>query len=101
MTFHMNPQRGQHMGGEEHGGSSGEHGGGNEHEHGGKLPDIHIKSHSAGHTVHIMHQDGRHESHEHAHGDTEGMAEHVHNYLGGEQRPENEGEAGSESERVI
>ena len=86
----MNRQRGRHMsGGEEH------HGG----EHQAK-PDIHIKSHSGGHTVHVMHQDGRHEKHEHEDGDTQGIAEHVHELLGngdqgtgesgGEPRPENE-----------
>jgi hypothetical protein len=80
----MNPQRGRHM----QGGKSEEHG-----EHGGK-PHMFIHSHSTGHTVHVFHNDGSHEAHEHPHGDTEGMAEHIHNELGGEQRPENDGQGG-------
>lgn len=86
MVFGMNPQRSRHMGGEEHG----EHGGGGQ----GAKPSIFIHSHSGGHTVHVFHHDGSHEAHEHSSGDTESMAEHVHNYLGGEQRPEDE-DAGS------
>lgn len=83
MAFGMNPQRARHMsGGEE------EHQGGNEHK-----PHIHIHSHQGGHTVHVMHHDGTHEKFEHGHGDAEGMAEHIHHYLGGEQRPEDQGQA--------
>jgi len=79
----MNRQRGRHMGG----GNSEEH-------HGGEAkPQIHIHSHSSGHTVPIMHPDGQHEKHEHEDGDAEGMAAHIHEHLGdgapaGEQRPE-------------
>ena len=79
---YMNPHHGRHMSGKEEtppepkggkkGGSQG---------HGGK-PHIHIHSHSAGHTVHVMHSDGRHESHEHPAGDTEGIASHIHENLG-------------------
>ncbi len=68
----MNKQHGEHMkqGASEH------------HGEGGGKPSIHIHSHSAGHTVHIMHPDGRHEQHEHEHGDAEGIAQHVHEHLG-------------------
>ena len=47
-----------------------------------RAPNIHIHSHSKGHTVHIMHHDGQHEQHEHAHGDADGIAEHIHQHLG-------------------
>lgn len=85
---HMNPQRGRHMGAKDESQSG---------DHQGK-PDIHIKSHEQGHTLHVMHQDGRHEKFEHEDGDTHGMAEHLHEQLGndgsdreqGEQRPEND-----------
>lgn len=83
----MNRQRGRHMSGGQ------EQGGGNQ----AKKPQITIHSHSAGHTVHIMHPDGQHEQHEHEDGDSHGIAEHIHEHLGnggadghGEQRPEEE-----------
>lgn len=55
-----------------------------EHEHGGgNHPQIHIHSHAKGHTVHVMHSDGRHEKHEHESGDTEGIKSHIDTQLGG------------------
>lgn len=69
---YMNPARGRHMSGED-----GKDKGGK-----GKHPHIHIHSHPKGHTVHIMHPDGRHEMHEHAKGDAEGISEHIHQHLG-------------------
>lgn len=45
-------------------------------------PSIFHHSHSAGVTTHIFHHDGRHEMHEHQHGDAEGMAQHVHDHHG-------------------
>ena len=47
-----------------------------------RAPHIHIHSHSKGHTVHVMHSDGGHDQHEHAPGDAEGIAEHIHNHIG-------------------
>jgi len=47
-----------------------------------KPPHIHIHSHDKGHTVHIMHHDGTHEKHEHAPGDVDGIAAHLHEHLG-------------------
>lgn len=73
----MNPQHGAHMRGEAPSGDveekSGQH----------HPPHISIHSHAKGHTVHIMHHDGRHEKHEHARGDVEGIAAHIHKHLGG------------------
>jgi len=46
-------------------------------------PSIHIHSHAAGHTVHIMHKDGTHTKTEHSHGDAEGIAAHIHKHIGG------------------
>lgn len=74
----MNKARGRHMSGEAMGGEQRPE---NEH-HAGALPDIHIKSHANGHTVHIMHQDGRHEPFEHEHGDTDGIKAHIDEHLG-------------------
>jgi hypothetical protein len=84
---YMNRQRGRHMGAHDEQQSG---------DHQGK-PDIHIKSHAKGHTVHVMHQDGAHEKFEHDPGDTEGMAEHVHNFLGGGA---GSGDHGSENEQL-
>lgn len=72
MATFMNKQRERHMSGGEEGKGGG----------GGAKPSIHIHSHSKGHTVHIMHSNGMHEKHEHAHGDAEGIAQHVHTHLG-------------------
>jgi len=52
---------------------------------GGSHPHIAVHSHSAGHTVHITHPDGRHESHDHAAGDAEGIAAHIHQHIGGQE----------------
>lgn len=82
MAFGMNPQRAKHMGQE--------HGGGHEapaegkHEGGGSHPHIFIHSHAKGHTVHIHHPSGEHEMHEHPKGDSEGIASHIHEHIGGE-----------------
>lgn len=51
---------------------------GGEKSHGGggtksKHPHMHIHSHEAGHTLHVMHEDGSHEMHHFAPGDTAGM----------------------------
>jgi hypothetical protein len=59
---------------------AGEHEGAHE---GAGHPHIFVHSHSKGHTVHIHHQDGRHEKHEHAKGDAEGIAAHIHEHYGG------------------
>lgn len=44
-----------------------------EHKGGGKHPHVHIHSHEAGHTMHVMHEDGSHEMHHFGPGDTAGM----------------------------
>lgn len=78
----MNPQYGKHL-------SEGEHGdhkpaGDVEQESGQhKKPHISIHSHAKGHTVHVMHHDGSHTKHEHAHGDVEGMKAHIDKHLSG------------------
>ena len=77
----MNPQHGRHMRGEEDGRSEDK----NKSKGGGKHPHIAIHSHSKGHAVHITHPDGRVESHEHAHGDAEGIAAHIHEHIGGKE----------------
>jgi hypothetical protein len=46
-------------------------------------PHVHIHSHDAGHTMHVMHQDGSHEMHHFAPGDTAGMQEILQAHLGG------------------
>jgi hypothetical protein len=92
MSSHfMNPAVGRHMtegrkamsetdsahGGTEKGGKAGS-----------KMPQMHIHTHSKGHTVHVMHANGKHEQHEHAHGDTEGMKAHIDQHFGsGEAAP--------------
>lgn len=83
---YMNPQRAKHMSGED----------GKEKKGGKKHPSIHIHSHAKGHTVHIMHPDGRHEMHEHGHGDTEGMKQHLDTHLraAGQDHGEGGGEGG-------
>jgi hypothetical protein len=47
-----------------------------------------------------MHSSGKHEKHEHSHGDSEGIAEHIHKNLGGGamsgQSDEGEAEQGHE-----
>jgi len=81
----MNPQRARHMSG------------GSSEEHGGEAkPHIFVHSHKNGHTVHLFHNDGSHEEHEHGH-DAASVADRVHESLGGEQRPEHDNEAGAES----
>jgi hypothetical protein len=82
----MNRQRGRHMGGDKEAGGALD-------ESKSEKPDINIKSHANGHTVHIMHPDGRHEQHPHDAGDVEGIAAHIHEHLGsgqgdGQQRPD-------------
>lgn len=81
----MNPQRERHM---HEGGVHGE-------SHGHGKPDVHVKSHKGGHTVHILHQDGAHEDGG-THHDAESVAEQVKHALGGsssrEQRPGEEEE---------
>ena len=71
-----------------------------EHKGAGGHPHIHIHSHSGGHTVHIMHPDGRHEKHEHAHGDAEGMAQHIHTHFGGGEGSAPEGHEGTGEEML-
>lgn len=84
MSHFMNPQRGKHMGNHEPAFESKS----NEEENDGggessdEKPQIHIHSHEKGHTVHVMHKDGRHEKHEHGHGDTEGVKQHIDKHLG-------------------
>ena len=51
-------------------------------------PSIHIHSHTGGHTVHILHKDGRHEMHQHGHGDTDGISQHIQTHLGAGSAPE-------------
>lgn len=78
---YMNKRHGEHMEGHEEAPEPK----GKEKGKGGKHhPSIHIHSHSGGHTVHVMHGDGRHEMHEHQSGDAEGVAQHVHDNLGGQ-----------------
>lgn len=78
----MNKQREAHMSGKAPGGHADEAEGGHEgHASAAHLPSIHIHSHAKGHTVHILHKDGRHEKHEHEAGDASGMAEHLQNHL--------------------
>jgi hypothetical protein len=60
-------------------------------------PSIHIHSHSAGHTVHIMHKDGRHTKTEHQSGDTEGIKAHIEQHLGS---PEGNDHGGSSEEEM-
>jgi len=88
---YMNPARGSHMRGEDE--DKGRSGGKSKH------PQIHIHSHAKGHTVHIMHGDGRHEEHEHERGDTKGIKQHIDMHLGagntGQDHGENDG-AGDE-----
>lgn len=86
--FFMNKKVGEHMGAsheEMHGGEKApaaaahsEH-----HEEGGNHPQIHIHSHAKGHTVHVMHSDGRHEKHDHESGDAEGLKSHIDEHIGG------------------
>jgi hypothetical protein len=49
-----------------------------------EAPSIHVHSHAKGHTVHILHPDGQHEQHEHEPGDADGIAQHIHEHIGGE-----------------
>lgn len=57
--------------------------GGGSHRH----PHMHVHSHEAGHTLHVMHDDGSHEMHHFAPGDHAGMsgvmAEHMAGAGGG------------------
>jgi len=50
---------------------------------GGKHPHMHIHSHEAGHTMHVMHDDGSHEMHHFAQGDTAGMKSVMDEHMGG------------------
>ena len=77
----MNPAHGAHMGQKAHDVPAKE--AGDVHASSGQhhMPSIHIHSHAQGHTVHIMHPDGKHEKFEHEAGDSDGMAEHLHNHL--------------------
>lgn len=92
--FQMNKQRQAHSEGEtgnekdaqDVDSGSGQHG----------APHIHISSHEKGHTVHIMHKSGKHESHEHAHGDAEGIAAHIHQHLGSGSGSTTEDSSGDE-----
>ena len=86
--MHMNPQRGRHMSG-------------NSEELGGETkPHIFVHSHKNGHTVPVFHNDGSHEKHEHGH-DAASVADRVHESLGGEQRPENDMGAESDSGQAV
>ena len=98
MTF-MNKQRGAHMGHKEEPVTS-HHGSDKEpnQDHGGEAPDIMIKSHAKGHTVTIMHHDGRSESHEHSKGDTEGIKAHIDQHIGGAPGQDHGGSSGSNEE---
>jgi hypothetical protein len=61
----------------------------------GSMPHMHIHTHAKGHTVHIMHPNGKHEKHEHEHGDAEGIAAHVHeHFVGGGMPQEDSGTEG-------
>jgi len=79
---YMNKRHGEHMG--NHEAAIEPKGKEKSAKGGGHHPHIHIHSHSGGHTVHVMHPDGRHEAHEHAKGDADGIAQHVHDNLGGQ-----------------
>jgi hypothetical protein len=83
-NFFANPALGKHMGGDYPGKGSSTM---EPHEtsgNDGKMPPhIFHHSHSGGVTTHIFHHDGRHEMHEHSHGDADGMAAHVHEHHGG------------------
>jgi len=87
--YSMNKQRQSHMGGGEHSAGHPPHGSGDVADKSGqhRPPHIHVHSHSRGHTVHIMHDDGRHEQHEHAPGDAEGIAQHIHQNIGNGGQP--------------
>lgn len=97
---YMNKAHGEHMTGKkeappaEHDAQNGpqDHGGG------GESPDLFIKSHAKGTTVHIMHSDGRHEAHEHGKGDAEGVASHIHEHIGGEPGQDHGGSSGHDME---
>lgn len=101
MAYGMNPQRAKHMG-QEHSGHEAPKEPPAEHEtHGGAehhAPSIHIHSHAKGHTVHIMHPSGAHEQHEHASGDAEGIASHIHEHIGGEPGQDHGGSSGNDME---
>lgn len=82
----MNPAMGKHFGAEEREetaeGEGKKHGAAKGNKH---MPDIHIKSHEHGHTVHILpHKDSNMapETHEHEFGDVEGMSKHLHEHFG-------------------
>ena len=47
-------------------------------------PDIHVHTHSKGHSVHVHHKDGRHEEHKFNHGDHEGIGRKVTESMGGQ-----------------
>lgn len=84
MTRHfMNPSMGKHFGSEE--GDDTSEGEGKKKVGAKGLPDIHIKSHDKGHTVHILpHKDSgmAPEQHEHELGDADGIVEHIRKHLG-------------------
>lgn len=89
MPFNMNKQRGAHMAGkslddymkddrrEEAPAEPAQSEGGSHIHH------FAIHSHDGGHEVHITHPDGQHEHHHHEAGDSEGIAAHIHQHLGG------------------
>jgi hypothetical protein len=51
---------------------------------GGSEPSIFMHSHAKGVTVHIHHPSGKHEKHEHAHGDVAGMKGHIDKHMASE-----------------
>lgn len=91
MKHFMNPAHAQHFGGQSAAQPADDvHQDSGQHE----PPQIHIHSHTEGHTVHIMHHDGRHEKHEHESGDSEGIAAHIHTHLGSPEGNDHGGSSG-------
>ena len=69
---------------------------------GGKHPHMHIHSHEAGHTMHVMHVDGTHEMNHFAAGDTAGMKGVMDEHMqpqGGGMMAEGEGGGAAEPEQ--
>jgi hypothetical protein len=98
MAYNMNPQRGAHM-------QAGQESGDVEQESGQHhAPHIHFHPHhdeQGNHThttVHVMHHDGTHTKHDHAAGDTEGMAAHIHKHMGGAEGQDHGYSSGEEME---
>lgn len=98
----MNPARAKHMGSTGNMGASESQadGAGDVDQESGQhtAPSIHIHSHDQGHTVHIMHANGKSEKSEHEHGDAEGIAAHIHSHIGGKIGQDHGGSAGDEME---